>query len=302
VSATGLHALGACPHRYLLRHVLRVKVPGDPDLAPDVWLQPPDRGALLHALYERVLRTAAEQDIDLDDGAFDRLVASTLDAEIAALRERLPPPGAAVFEAEQSSLRDDARAFVAMVRQDGRRFIELERRFGRDGSEPVEIALPDGSTIRLEGAIDRIDALEDGRLLVIDYKTGSSAAFGRDTGALDGGRRLQHVLYTAAAERLLGREVAGAEYQFPTRRSENHRVRYDAASLRDGLGVVAELLDLVRNGWFLPSGDSADCGSCDYIAACRVRIDAWGGVTSPLAEWSREADGAAADLLRRLRR
>jgi ATP-dependent helicase/nuclease subunit B len=302
VSAMGLQTLGACPHRYLLRHVLRVKVPGDPDLSPDVWLQPPDRGALLHALYERVLRTAAELDIDLDDDAFDRLVASTLEDEIAARRERLPPPGAAVFEAERSSLREDARAFIAMVRQDGRRFIELERRFGRDGSDPVEIALPDGSTIRLEGAIDRIDALEDGRLLVIDYKTGSNAAFGRDTGALDGGRRLQHVLYTAAAERLLGRDVAAAEYQFPTRRSENHRVRYDAASLRDGLGLVAELLDLVRNGWFLPSSDAADCGSCDYTAACRVRIDAWGGVTSPLAEWSREADGAAADLLRRLRR
>jgi ATP-dependent helicase/nuclease subunit B len=224
-----------------------------------------------------------------------------LDDAVTALCVRLPPPGAAVFEAERTSLQDDVRAFIAMVRQDGRRFMALERRFGRDAGEPVEIALPDGSTIQLEGAIDRIDELDDGRLLIIDYKTGSHAAFARDTGALDGGRRLQHVLYAAAASRLLGRDVAAVEYQFPTRRSENHRVRYDAAALQDGLGVVTDLLDFVRNGWFLPSNDSADCRFCDYAGVCRVSTDAWSRVTSPLAEWSREADGAAADLLRRLR-
>jgi RecB family exonuclease len=301
VSATRLQTLGACPHRYLLRYVLGVRVPADPDLSPEQWLQPLERGKLLHEVFERALRTAAERDLDLDDDVFGELVAGILDDTVTALRVRLPPPGAAVFEAERTSLQDDVRAFVAMVRQDGRRFMALERRFGHDADEPVDIALPDGSTIQLEGAIDRIDELDDGRLLIIDYKTGSHAAFSRDTGALDGGRRLQHVLYAAAASRLLGRDVAAVEYQFPTRRSENHRVRYDAAALQDGLGVVTDLLDLVRNGWFLPSNDSADCRFCDYASVCRVSTDAWGRVTSPLAEWSREADGAAADLLRRLR-
>jgi RecB family exonuclease len=301
VSATRLQTLGACPHRYLLRYVLGVQVPADPDLSPEQWLQPLERGALLHEVFERALRTAAERDLDLDDDVFGELAGGILDDAVTALCVRLPPPGAAVCEAERTSLQDDVRAFIAMVRQDGRRFMALERRFGRDAGEPVDIALPDGSTIQLEGAIDRIDELDDGRLLIIDYKTGSHAAFARDTGALDGGRRLQHVLYAAAARRLLGRDVAGVEYQFPTRRSENHRVRYDAAALQDGLGVVTDLLDFVRNGWFLPSNDSNDCRFCDYASVCRVSTDAWGRVTSPLAEWSREADGAAADLLRRLR-
>jgi hypothetical protein len=301
MSAERLQTLGACPHRYLLRHVLGVRVPADPDLSPGQWLQPRERGALLHGVFEESLHAVAERGLDLDDPAFAEVVDRILDDGVTALHARLPSPGAAVFEAERRALRDDVRAFVAMVRQDGRRFIALERRFGGESGEPLGIALPDGSTIQLEGRIDRIDELADGGLLVVDYKTGSHAAFGRDTGALDGGRRLQHVLYAAAAGRLLGRRVAAVEYQFPTRSSENHRVRYDAAALKDGPGVVTDLLDLVRNGWFVPSNDSADCRTCDYASVCRVSTDAWGRVTSPLAEWSREADGAAADLLRRLR-
>jgi ATP-dependent helicase/nuclease subunit B len=70
VSATRLQTLGACPHRYLLRYVLGVQVPADPDLSPDQWLQPQERGALLHEVFERALRTAAERDLDLDDDVF----------------------------------------------------------------------------------------------------------------------------------------------------------------------------------------------------------------------------------------
>jgi RecB family exonuclease len=302
VSATRLEMLGTCPHRYLLRYVLDVRVPEDAEAAPDVWLQPMERGALMHALFEAALRVAAERDVSIDDVAFEALVARQLDDLVDATRHRLPPPGDAVFDVELAALHEDARAFVAMVREDGRRFIALERSFGRDDVEPVPIVLPDGGVIHLGGAIDRVDELDDGRLLIVDYKTGSSASFARDRGVLDGGRRLQHVLYAAAAERLFGRDVAGAEYHFPTRRSENHRVRFEAPLLRDGLGTVAELLDLARDGWFIPTNEPADCRYCDYAAVCRASTDDWGGVTSPLAEWLRDAEHESADALRRVRR
>jgi hypothetical protein len=304
-SPTQLETVGACAHRYMLRYVLRVRPPDDPELSPEQWLPPREKGSLLHAVFERTLRSATESGIAYDAASFEQLALGVLDDEVAALRELLPPPGAAVFERERRQLREDVLAFIAMTRDDAPRVIALERVFGRGGANgepPVELALPDGSTLPLTGAIDRIDELDDARLVVVDYKTGSSFRYGAGTGVFDGGRRLQHVLYAAAAERLLGRPVARAEYHFPTRRSENHRARYDARALRDGLAIVTDLLELVRRGWFAPTNEPADCRFCDYTAACRVRIDPYGKVTSPLAEWSREADGEAFDLLRRVRR
>lgn len=302
VSPTQLQTLGACPHRYLLRYVLRVKKPDDPQLSPEQWLPPMEKGALLHAVYERALGAVLQDGLDLGDDIFESRVMDILDDEIESMRAHLPPPGGAVFAAERAALREDARAFIAMVREDGPNFIALERKFGRDAVDPVPIPLPDGSTLYLGGAIDRIDRTEDGRLVVIDYKTGSSLRYGGRSGTYDGGRRLQHVLYAEAAKRLFDAEVASAEYHFPSRRSENHRARYAASDLRDGLGLVTDLLELVAQGWFVPTNQSDDCRFCDFAAACRVDIDPYGKVDSPLAEWSREAAGEPADLLRRVRR
>jgi hypothetical protein len=302
VSPTQLQTLGACPHRYLLRYVLRVKKPDDPQLSPEQWLPPMEKGALLHSVYERALSAVLTHGIVMADPSFEDLVMEILDEEIERKRAELPPPGGAVFAAERESLREDARAFVAMVREDGPRFIALERKFGRDSQEAVPITLPDGSTLYLGGAIDRIDRTEDGRLVVIDYKTGSSFRFGGRSGTFDGGRRLQHVLYAEAAKRLFDAEVASAEYHFPSRRSENHRARYTQADLRDGLGLVTDLLELVANGWFVPTNFADDCRFCDFATVCRVRVDAYGKVDSPLADWSREAAGEPVDLLRRIRR
>ena len=301
VSPTQLQTLGACPHRYLLRYVLRVKKPDDPQLSPEKWLPPMEKGALLHAVYERALSAVLHDGIDISAAAFDDLVLTILDEEIDVMRAQLPPPGGAVFTAERDMLREDARAFVAMVREDGARFIALERKFGRDAIDPVQITLPDGSSLYLGGAIDRVDMTEDGRLVVIDYKTGSTLRYGGKSGIYDGGRRLQHVLYAEAAQRLFDAEVVSAEYHFPSRRSENHRARYARADLRGGLGLVTDLLELVANGWFIPTNQSDDCRFCDFAAACRVSIDPYGKVDSPLADWSREAAGESADLLRRIR-
>src|SRR5690606_5558924 len=271
-----------CPLQYLMRYVLHLKKPDDPQMSPEQWLPPLEKGALMHAVYERALKRVLDDGVDIDDNAFETLVLEILDEEIERMRDQLPPPGGAVFAAECNALREDARAFVAMVREDGARFVALERKFGRDRQPAVQVALPDGRSIQLNGAIDRIDRLEDGRLVVIDYKTGSSLRYGGRSGLYDGGRRLQHVLYMEAARRLFDAEVARAEYHFPTRRAENHRAVYTREELRDGLAIVADLLELVANGWFIPTNHSDDCRFCDYAPACRVRVDPYGKVESPL--------------------
>jgi ATP-dependent helicase/nuclease subunit B len=302
VSATQLETLGTCAHRYLLRHVLRVRPPDTRDATLEQWLSPVERGSLMHTVYDRSMQRAIDDGVAYDDAAFEVLVLDTLDAVTAEWRAQVPPQGEALYELERSLLREDARAFVAMVREDAPRVIALERRFGDDGEPAVEVELPDGGTILLRGAIDRIDEIEDAALAIVDYKTGSAASFGAQRGPFNGGRRLQHVLYAAAAARLFDRSVARAEYHFPTRRSENQRHRYDTASLGDGLAVIVDLLELVRTGSFLPTNDPNDCRFCDYGDVCRRSVDAYGRVDSPLAEWSRESTFDAAALLQRIRR
>lgn len=301
VSASALQTLGTCPHRYLMRYVLRIRPPDDRDPTPEQWLQPMERGSLLHEVFEGTLRQAGDDDVAFDNPAFLELALRLLDDAVAATRERMPPPGSAVFGEEVRSLREDVLSFVAMVREEAPTVLALELAFGRKGAEPVEVTLADGSVLRLTGAIDRVDDAGDG-LVIVDYKTGSSFAFSRRSGTHDGGRRLQHVLYAAAAERIFDRPVLRAEFHFPTRRSQNHRARYDGRALREGLPVVDALLGLAREGWFVPTQDAGDCSWCDYASVCRVRVDDYGGVTSPLAEWARESDHEAAEVLRRIRR
>jgi ATP-dependent helicase/nuclease subunit B len=302
VSATQLQSLGTCPHRYLLRYVLGVRPPDDPELSSEEWLSPLDRGALMHRVYERSLSAARDEAIALTSDAFEERTLRILDEETAAQRDVLPPPGDGIYRMECELLREDARAFVAMVREDGDRYIALERKFGRDGADPVRVVLPDGRALNVAGAIDRVDQLEDGRLVVIDYKTGSRARFSARNGAYDGGRRLQHVLYAAVAHTLFQADVERAEYHFPTRANENYRATFERQTLHDGMAVIGELLDMAAAGTFVPTNDADDCAYCDFAPVCRVKAGSYGRHKSPLAEWSRNVDSDLLDLLRRLRR
>src|SRR5690606_1312224 len=133
------------------------------------------------------------------DDRFLESALALLDRELESWRERLPSAGDAVYQVEADALRDDVLAFVRMIREDGPDWIELERKFGREGTPPVSLPLASGA-LTMSGAIDRIDRQGDGSLVIIDYKTGGTYDYRRDTGIYRGGRRLQHVLYAAVAE------------------------------------------------------------------------------------------------------
>jgi ATP-dependent helicase/nuclease subunit B len=204
---------------------------------------------------------------------------------LANARERLPPPGDEVFQREERELQDDVRRFVRMIRRDPPDWIELEFRFG--GSDrPFVVETPAGA-MRLRGAIDRVDLLEDGKLLVVDYKTGRKYGYYAPR-PFNGGRRIQHVVYSLAAERLLGREVAKMEYQFPTTRGESEVMEYWPRQLAPLEEALARLLRVAAGDTFPTTDDPRDCRICDYAAVCRVKFDAFGRADSPLANWSRE--------------
>jgi ATP-dependent helicase/nuclease subunit B len=284
LSASRLEALGACPLRYLHASVLRLYPPDDPQLDPDAWLDPRARGSLLHSVYDGALREAKDTGVRLDDAAFETLALRRLSEGIARLRREVPTPGEGTLARESAALAEDVRSFVRMVRERTPRYAALELRFGLGEDDPVPLPLGEGA-VRLRGAIDRVDHDLAG-LHVIDYKTG--AAYGYEKGVFDGGRRLQHAVYAHVAEERLKDDVVDGQYHFPTRRGQNQTFVYERSALAPVSQLLEIMLDGVAAGHFVPTDQKDDCRFCDFAPVCRARRVEWGGIVSPMAEWSEE--------------
>ncbi|HET6342691.1 MAG TPA: PD-(D/E)XK nuclease family protein [Gemmatimonadota bacterium] len=286
LSATALENLGSCPLAYLHQGVLGLRDPDDPRLDPGAWLEPRERGSLLHAVYEESLRRARQREVALDGSGFGELALEVLDEEISRFRGRVPIPSLEVFEREAKGLAEDMQVFIHMVHENPPDWVDLERGFGVYGAIDPPIEMPvDGGSIRTRGYIDRIDRLSNGNLRVVDYKTGRPRDHRAKNGVFHKGRRLQHAVYANAASALHGRPVEVVEYHFPTLRGDERPRAYPAARFGDGGRVIGRLLDLVAAGHFVPTDDASDCWYCDHRPICRVRDD-YGETHSPPAEWA----------------
>ncbi len=286
LSASRLEDLGACPLRYFYKKILRLYPPDDVRLDPDRWLDPLARGRLLHEVYESTLRTAKERGVKVGDSRFEALALEVLETYASAARLEIPSPGEGVLRRELAWLGEDVRSFVRLSREHGGAWAALELSFGRQNDPPMPLEI-EGGTVRLSGAIDRVDENLAG-LHVIDYKTGVPRNFSPKEGTFFGGRRLQHGLYAHVAESRLGREVVSGEYHFPTRRGENSVFRFSRLELASVGALIAHLLDGVAAAYFVPTNDENDCRFCDFGEICRVRTGAWGTIDSPFARWSQE--------------
>lgn len=274
LSASALEAAGACTLRFLYRNVLGFRRPEEPDFDLERWLPAHERGSLLHAVFQRAVDDArlANPPRPFDDAAFVASALELLDEEAYRARQLHPPPSESIFRAELAELARDVRSFAQLLADDVSpdRVVATEYALGGEAGH-ARVELPDGRAIRLVGRIDRVDRLDDGRLRVVDYKTGRPWGHDKKSGAFAGGRRLQHLLYTEAleADPSLAAEVASAEYHFPTVKGENDRIPYARERLGDGARLVQYILDAAATGRYLPTEDPGDCRFCDYAPICR---------------------------------
>jgi hypothetical protein len=290
ISPSSLQALAHCPLRWLYRYGLLLRPPDDVEYDPEVWLDPLDKGILLHAVFERFVREYRDrQDEVAGDAAAGRLEAITHE-EIERWKADVPPPGEAVFQAEVREILEITRGFLTMEREDrgkrGAMWFDAEYDFGA-APKIVELALPGGGRLPLRGRIDRVDRLPDGTLRVIDYKTGSDWSYvpSSKDAPLKGGRVLQVALYAHAAAELLRDKVSTSEYWFPAR---DRPVRYGPDELAAAPALIESLLEHPRAGAFIPTTDSGDCSYCDYAAICRATHDErYHKTASPPAAWAK---------------
>jgi RecB family exonuclease len=285
-SATRFETWATCPFRSFLKAVLGVHALDDRGELDEIGSL--ERGSLVHEVLERFVGHDLGRlpDDELDDA--DR---ARLRAVVEEVFERYRAEGLTGrpllwrLEADRLVRRIEGiiDADVAERRQRGLSPLAVELRFGHDGeAPPVEVPLPSGRRVAFHGSIDRVDRrVDDGRLVVTDYKTGSDRRYqGLEVDVTARGRHLQLPLYAHAA-RLAYADAEDvdtdadvqARYWFVERR-KLCEVTIDAAARARLVEVVGTVVDGVAEGRF-PANPGEEsfwghdhCGFCEYDRVC----------------------------------
>jgi RecB family exonuclease len=291
-SPTALQDWAACPFRYFLGRVLRLRDVPRPEATEAISAL--EEGALIHGILEDFLRDGPQLTdpttrwTDADRERLDGLVdAHCADAEARGVTGRRVS-----WILARRRIRTTARRFLGVDEWVRARFgvvpapDGLERAFGDPGQVPVAVDLPDGRTVHFRGRIDRVDRSPAGdRAVVYDYKTGSSTWYAAtDDDPVDAGRALQLPVYALAARAQEGVADATACYWF-TREEEPDEALLELdleAAEERFVGVVGTVVDGIAGGCFpgFPGEPAWDhralrdawsmCKWCDFDRLCPV--------------------------------
>lgn len=252
-----------CPLLYRFRSVDRLAEPPSPAAA---------RGTLVHAVLERVFdlppsRRTVEEAVGLVPAAWEELVA--VDAELAqVLAEDPPGDGGSPKPPDLDGWHRSAARLVErwFTLEDPSRLEPAERELY------VEASLPE---LTLRGYVDRLDRAPDGRLRVVDYKTGRAPS-----PAFEGPALFQLRFYALTLWRSTGVLASRLQLVYlgdgvllwtdPTER--------EVLATERKVRALWQAIDLAgRTGDWRPRPSRA-CSWCAHRALC----PAWGGTPPPV--------------------
>jgi hypothetical protein len=286
-SPTALETILNCPFTFLVRHVLELEPPRDEEED----LEPAERGRIFHAVLEELYRElAARGELPIHEGNLP-VALSVLGGCMGRWRSRTTaerPQQRLQRRATLAQLHDDIAVLLAreafLSPAEKAVPIRFELGFGptEAGEGPVFDLGEDGA-VPLRGVIDRIDLAPDGRLHVIEYKTGARRARSGKVTAGAGNRPTVHLqlpLYLEAAATLLNRPPGRAVFSHATAEHGFREIPFTAEDLeraRPGVGrLLRRALHCAREGWFPPLPGEACCQAklelaCGAAAAARLR-------------------------------
>lgn len=278
LSASRLELFARCPLQYFYQEILGVRAISAPAFNRSQWLDPMQKGNLLHAIYDRYLEAAAAQGLaeGLMTPKHDRLLLARLTEEtLSEYAELIPAPSASVYRKECESIRQDTEIFYAseLARTSMPIWFELPL---HDEGEPLDVELAEGLSVPVKGFIDRVDQIGPHQYKIYDYKTGNPKRF-KESDYFAGGTQVQLALYSIAAQQLLRQSgldkeaiVVASSYYFPTVRGlgeEANREQND--SRREQLSMlVRSVIEAIDQGVFPPTDNPEHCKWCDYRAVC----------------------------------
>ncbi len=286
-SPTALETILNCPFSFLVRHVLKLEPPHEEEDDFD----PSERGRIFHAVLEELYRELATRgELPLTEKNL-HVALSLLGDCMGRWRSRTSgrrPQQRLQRRATLAQLQDDIALLLAreafLPAAERNVPIRFELRFGpaEAGEGPV-FDLGEHGAVPLRGTIDRIDLAPDGRLHVIEYKTGAKRARPGKITAGAGIRpnvHLQLPLYLEAAATLLDPPPGRAVFYHATAEHAFQEIPFTAEDLeraRTGVGrLLRRALRCAQEGWF-PSLPGEICcqaklePACGAAAAARLR-------------------------------
>ena len=293
-SATQLGDLGACRYRFFARYLLDLKE--IEKLEPG--LDPRKSGILNHATLERVYGELEMRELTIaPENLYEalRILECSAQKEFDLAQDGLDMVDDGLWFREQGFVHARLKAFVrkdfsgkgpvsSKLRGDGRRARWLERRFGHEDEDLSIPLLVEGrpEQLRLRGVIDRLDEA-DGRMLVLDYKSGSSPISLDD---LREGVNVQMLVYLRAAEQLLAQRepdkglTGGLILHLRGGNNSSGWIPSDAKgeeALRAAESRIGENIAAARRGDFSveprrPDRSGRCTRYCEFSQLCRVAV------------------------------
>jgi ATP-dependent helicase/nuclease subunit B len=282
-SASRLNSYGKCPYAFYAQSVLKLEAVADPVEGFDA-LQ---RGTLLHAVLEDLFRQLTLRSIPPATDHRERvqeLLAESCARIFANAPRRYGFRQDALWSYEQAELARLARVLVDQeITDNGANALfqpyHQEMRFGIPGGELPALTVTDeyGFSFLLHGVIDRIDRDRDGRLRLIDYKSGSTLY---NEGEIRAGQSLQTALYALTAEQLMPAAVAESYFLHIPNRKASGKLRFNGGVGEDAIvgaavASAAEFIQAVRDGRFptltskAGEGRNGCLSTCEFAALCR---------------------------------
>lgn len=138
--------------------------------------------------------------------------------------------------------------------------------------------------VPVTGKIDRVDKLPDGRLAILDYKTGKSIPAAR---VLDDA---QLTMYQLACEVALGAEVGRLTlYHLPSLK-EHVSERHDSSLVDTVTKRVVDTAAAIEAEKFEPAPEERKCLWCDYKPLCPIFSSQFPSPSPPPVAAGRDAD------------
>jgi ATP-dependent helicase/nuclease subunit B len=256
---TTLQLYAVCPYRFYLTAIFKLKPMPQPEAAQRMDAR--TRGDIFHRTQALVMRELSFPIRPADlDGAYERL--DEVLAAVAAEEEEMNPPAIPqVWREEIGRLRADLRGWLSELARSSIEFapLEIEWRF-----QDVKLF----GEYLLSGSIDVIERNASGALRIIDHKTGAPPK--EIPAGIGKGEILQPILYSLAAEQVLGTGITRGRLFYATLRG-NYRT-IDIPVNAAGRERMRELLDhidtAIDNGEFHTFPRKDACRSCDYRPVC----------------------------------
>lgn len=283
-SPSSLQHFAACPYRFMLSAVLRLRE--REKSAAIEQLDPLTRGALVHHIQREFLKWQRSEpcsDLDTLSARLDEV----LERVSTDYAERIAPAIERVWRSELDDVRTDLRGWVLALQEQlaewEPQYFELGfgiRRLDEEHDPSSSEAPVATGAVRVRGSIDLVERhRQRGTLRITDHKTGRAPE--REPTYIAGGTVLQPVLYSLAAEQMLGATAETGRLFYCTQRGNYTESRIDIdARARQYFNHAMRLIDRAMEDAFLPAAPAdGACGLCEYAPVCgpneETRIRRW---------------------------